>query len=200
LWKQSSELVEFFAAVETLGAAEFVEFNPVVIRGLDYYTGTVFEARDTRGDFRAILGGGRYDNLVADVGGGRMPGVGFAMGDVVMGLVLTKFGKYPSLETAPAKVLVTMFSKEEADLSMKIARELREDGIATEWYPAPDRLPKQLKYAAAQGMRLAVILGPDEVNQGTVIIKDLILREQSSVPMKDLVQEVRSRLAAASAG
>ncbi|MFN2299719.1 MAG: ATP phosphoribosyltransferase regulatory subunit, partial [Anaerolineales bacterium] len=67
LWRQSSELAEFFEAVESFGVREFLEYDPSVIRGLDYYTGTVFEARDSNGEFRAILGGGRYDNLVADV-------------------------------------------------------------------------------------------------------------------------------------
>ena len=69
LWKQSDELVAFFDAVADLGVSDYVEFEPSVIRGLDYYTGTVFEARDREGEFRAIFGGGRYDNLVSDVGG-----------------------------------------------------------------------------------------------------------------------------------
>ena len=122
LWKQSRELVEFFDAVKAFGVAEYVEFNPAVIRGLDYYTGTVFEGRDAAGEFRALLGGGRYDNLVADVGGGKISGVGFAMGDVVIGLILKKFGKEPKLRIAPADVLVTTFSAQEAAASMERRR------------------------------------------------------------------------------
>ena len=141
LWKQSRELVEFFDAVKAFGVSEYVEYNPAVIRGLDYYTGTVFEGRDCAGEFRALLGGGRYDNLVADVGGGKIPGVGFAMGDVVIGLILKKNEKEPKLRIAPADVLVTTFSAQEAAASIEVSQALRAAGIAAEWYPAPDGFP-----------------------------------------------------------
>ena len=90
LWQQSSELRSVFATLDAMGVSTYVKFDPQVIRGLDYYTGTVFEARDEDGG-RAILGGGRYDNLVADVGGEPLPGVGFAMGDVMMTVILKKY-------------------------------------------------------------------------------------------------------------
>ncbi len=86
-------------------------YDPNIIRGLEYYTGTVFEARDRDGEFRAILGGGRYDNLVADVGGLPVGGMGFAMGDVVIRLVLQKYGCLPVLKTFPAQVMVTIFDE-----------------------------------------------------------------------------------------
>jgi histidyl-tRNA synthetase len=194
LWKQSRELVEFFDAVKAFGVSEYVEYNPAVIRGLDYYTGTVFEGRDCAGEFRAMLGGGRYDNLVADVGGGKIPGVGFAMGDVVIGLILKKSEKEPKLRIAPADVLVTTFSAQEAAASMEVSQSLRAAGIAAEWYPAPDRLPKQLKYADALGIRLAVILGPDEIRQGKATLKDLIRREQETIERADLSKEISKRL------
>src|SRR5205814_6102953 len=84
IWKKSEELRRLFAAVEVLGASSYVRFAPHIVRGLDYYTGTVFEAWDQDGEFRAILGGGRYDDLVADVGGKPVKGIGFAMGDMVI--------------------------------------------------------------------------------------------------------------------
>jgi len=81
LWKESEELVRFFEAVDALGIREYLQYAPHIIRGLDYYTGTVFEAQAVTADIqRAVLGGGRYDNLLADVGGDPLPGVGFAMG------------------------------------------------------------------------------------------------------------------------
>jgi histidyl-tRNA synthetase len=200
LWRQSDEMVEFFAAGKEMGIEPYLEFNPAVIRGLDYYTGTVFEARDASGEFRSILGGGRYDNLIADVGGGRLPGVGFAMGDMVVGLVLAKYGKSPQIKTAPADVLVTTFSAEEAAASLRLARDLRLAGIAVEWYPTPDRLPKQLKYADALGIRFALILGPDEVRDNRVTIKDLAAREQITVDGSAAVREIGERLAASKRG
>ena len=201
LWTHSDELKDFFAAAESFGVKEYLEFNPAVIRGLDYYTGTVFEARDAAGEFRAILGGGRYDNLVADVGGGdRIPGVGFAMGDLIIGLVLKKLGKEPALKVVPSQVLVTTFSEKEQDDAMTTAQDLRRAGIPAEWYPSTDRLPKQLKYADALGIPLAVIAGPDEIRDGKVTLKDLGKRDQVTITRDALVQEVRSRLAGRGAG
>jgi histidyl-tRNA synthetase len=195
LWRRSDELKEFFEAADAFGVRDFLEFNPAVIRGLDYYTGTVFEARDTAGEFRAILGGGRYDNLVADVGGGRVPGVGFAMGDLIIGLLLKHLGKEPALKVVPADVLVTTFSPEERRAAMQLAQSLRAAGIAVEWYPSAERLPKQLKYADALGIPLAVIAGPDEVRAGKATLKDLAKREQTTVDVGALASEIRARLA-----
>jgi len=200
LWKKSDELTAFFQAAESFGISAYLEYNPAVIRGLDYYTGTVFEARDTAGEFRAILGGGRYDNLVADVGGDKLPGVGFAMGDLVIGLVLKQYGKEPAVRTVPTDVLVTSFSADEMPASMKAAQSLRDSGISAEWYPSADRLPKQLKYADALGIPLAVILGPDEIRQGQATLKDLTKREQVVVPIGDLAQAVRHRLVGTRSG
>ena len=110
LWRQSDELVRVFAVLKAMGLRDYVGYDARIIRGLDYYTGTVFEARDLDGG-RAILGGGRYDNLVADVGGDPLPGVGFAMGDVMMTIVLQKYGLIPALGLSPARVLVTIFDE-----------------------------------------------------------------------------------------
>jgi histidyl-tRNA synthetase len=200
LWMNSAELKDFFDAAESFGIRDYLEFNPAVIRGLDYYTGTVFEARDTAGEFRAILGGGRYDNLVADVGGDRIPGVGFAMGDLIVGLVLKKFGKEPALRVVPADVLVTTFSLQERDAAIKIAQSLREAGIAVEWYPAADRLPKQLKYADTLGIPMAVISGPDELREGKATLKDLVKRDQVTVTTGDLAREIQKRLVGTRSG
>ncbi|MCX6027528.1 MAG: ATP phosphoribosyltransferase regulatory subunit [Chloroflexi bacterium] len=194
LWRKSEELRSFFQAVKALGLEEYVEYDPAIVRGLDYYTGTVFEARDREGEFRAVLGGGRYDNLVGDVGGERLPGVGFAMGDVVIQLVLEKFGCLPSLRAAPAQVLVTTFGPGEVGASLDLGRRLREAGVFVEWYPTPDRLAKQLKYADQAGIRFAVICGPDESVRGSVSLKDLAKREQIEVKIDSLAEEVRRRL------
>ena len=103
LWKKSEQLVRLFNALEALGVKEYVKFDPNIVRGLLYYTGTVFEAYEMSGSLkRAILGGGRYDNLLADVGGQPLPGVGFAMGDVVIGIILQEKGLLPEFIPSPA--------------------------------------------------------------------------------------------------
>ncbi len=191
LWRQSEEAVAFVDAAEAMGIGEFLEYDPTVIRGLDYYTGTVMEARDRGGEFRAILGGGRYDNLVGDVGGDRLPGVGFAMGDVVMGLVAQKYGKVPPLGASPSQVLVTMFDKNSQAAALRLAAELRAAGVRAEWYPESAKLDRQLKYADATGIRYAVIQGPDEIAKGVVTVKDLRDRSQRVMERTEVAAAIR---------
>jgi len=196
LWQQSEELVRLFQALEALGVREYVRYAPHIVRGLDYYTGTVFEARDTGGEFRAILGGGRYDNLVAAVGGAPLAGVGFAMGDMVITLVLERFGRIPAArELAPAPVVVTVFDAERQPESMRIAAQLRAAGIPAALYPEAVRLGKQLKHAQRIGAPAAVIAGPEETAAGAVGIKDLMRREQHTVPREKLAETLQKILA-----
>ena len=111
LWQESEELCQVFATAEAFGVADYLVYDASIVRGLDYYTGPVFEAYDRERKFRAIFGGGRYDNLVADVGGDRITGVGFAMGDVIIELLLERAGKRPELPLSPSRVLVTLFRR-----------------------------------------------------------------------------------------
>jgi len=110
VWQESDELRQVYATAQALGVGDYLLYDAGIVRGLDYYTGPVFEAYDRERFFRAILGGGRYDNLVAAVGGERISGVGFAMGDVIVELLLERLGKRPALATSPSRVLVTLFS------------------------------------------------------------------------------------------
>jgi histidyl-tRNA synthetase len=175
LWKQSETLVRVFAAVEALGVKEYVRYDSNIIRGLLYYTSTVFEAFDlTGGVRRAILGGGRYDNLMAQVGGDPLPAVGFAMGDVVVTLILESLGLLPADPgRSPADVLVTVFSPDLQPASMKLAAELRAAGLKVVCSPEASKLPKQFKLADRMGMKVTLVLGPDEAAQGKVSVKDL---------------------------
>jgi histidyl-tRNA synthetase len=195
LWRKSDELVRIFDILEALGVREYFAFDPSVVRGLDYYTRTVMEARDREGEFRAILGGGRYDNLVSDVGSSeKISGVGFAMGDMVIALVAAKYGKVPVFPKSPASALVTVFAADSVTVSLEAARLLREAGLAIELYPDAVKLDKQLKYADAQGIRLAVIIGPDEAAAGQATLKNLQNRSQITVNLADLAGKVREFL------
>jgi len=195
LWRKSDELVPFFKALEVLGAAEFVRYEPSIIRGLDYYTGTVFEARDSDGEFRAILGGGRYDNLVGAMGGNPLPGVGFAMGDIVIGLVLAKYGCIPSFPASPAPVLVTVFDEPRLLTSFALASELRQGGLKVVCYPEAGKLPRQMKLADKMGIRVVAIIGPDEDAGGLVTIKDLAARSQVTVARAQTAETIEKMLA-----
>lgn len=183
LWRQSEELVRLFDACKALGMQEYVRFDPNVVRGLLYYTGTVFEAYSLVGEVRrAILGGGRYNNLLAAVGGEPLPATGFAMGDVVISLVLKSLGLSPAQAGAsPAQVLVTIFNPDTQCASLSLSAELRQAGIRTACYPDSAKLPKQFKYADRVGIPLAIVMGPDEIEKQQVTIKNLKDGTQQSV-------------------
>jgi histidyl-tRNA synthetase len=194
LWKQSAELTRFFAVIDALGLRQYFEFDPSIMRGLLYYTGTVFEAWEVGGDIkRSILGGGRYDNLTQDVGGDRVPGTGWAMGDVVIGLILEKYGLLPKdLNINPAPVLVTVFDQYQLLESFKLASELRRAGLNVVCYPEAAKLQKQFKYADRISAKVTLVLGPDEVEKGQVAVKNLINGEQVSVAREALVDTVKN--------
>ena len=191
LWQKSDELTRLFAALEALGVREYVKFDPNIMRGLLYYTGTVFEAFDTTGSLkRAIFGGGRYDNLLADVGGQPLSGVGFAMGDVVIGIILQEAGLVPEFQPSPAQVLVTVFDESLLRQSFALAAELRQAGLKVMVLPEPAKLQKQFKFADRMKMKIALVLGPDEVQQGLVVVKDLSKGEQIQVKREAVLESV----------
>jgi histidyl-tRNA synthetase len=196
LWKKSDELVKFFEAIDALGCLDYVKYDGNIVRGLDYYTGTVFEAREVSGDIRrSILGGGRYDNLLADVGGDPLPGTGFAMGDMVVTLVLEKYGLLSTDEQlSPSQVLVTVFSEETLLESYAFAARLRQSGLKVAVYPEAVKLGKQFKFGDRSGARVAVILGPDELKDQKVSIKDLESGQQEVVSAESAVEKIRRLL------
>ena len=195
LWKKSDELTRLFAALDVLGVSEYVKFDPNIMRGLLYYTGTVFEAFDTSGSVkRAIFGGGRYDNLLADVGGQPISGVGFAMGDVVIGIILQEAGLLPEFEPSPAQVLVTVFDESLWLESYKLAAELRKAKLDVMVFPEPAKLAKQFKFADKMRMKIAVTIGPDEVENGQAAVKNLLNGDQVIVKREAVADEIKKIL------
>ena len=189
LWRESAQMKELFAMLEVLGVADYIAYEPKIIRGLDYYTGTVFEAQAVNGEFRAILGGGHYANLVGDVGGSPLPGVGFAMGDVVIMLVLEAFGLLPADLVNPETLFVTVFSEETLAESLRLSGQLRAAGFRV-IQAEPEKLAKQFKYADRLGLRRALVLGPEEIEGQKVVVKDLQTYEQVSVEREKLINHL----------
>ncbi|MFA5827952.1 MAG: histidine--tRNA ligase [Candidatus Shapirobacteria bacterium] len=192
LYKKSEWLLKIFDLLKIYGISDFVEFDPGIVRGLEYYTRTVFEGWDVNGEFRAIWGGGRYDNLVADVGSkNKVPGVGFAMGDMVIAEVLKQYKKYPVLSANKSKVLVTVFSPELFNSSLEVTNILRKNNINTEIYLNPDiKIDKQLKYADKKGIPYVIVLGPDEIKADSVTIKNMSSGTQTTVKKEDVVNSI----------
>ncbi len=198
LWKESSELIRFFETIDVLGIRDYTYFDPKVIRGLDYYTGTVYEGKAKAAEIRrSISGGGRYDNLLADVGGDPLPGTGFAMGDMVITLLLEKYNILPpSFDFSPAPILVTIFDDEHLLDSYALASEIRDGELKVATYPHAEKIGKQFKYADRVGAKIAIILGPDEIASSQVAVKDLQDRDQVSVPRRDVISVLKQMLAA----
>ena len=195
LWKESEEMQRLFTALRAFGVEEYITYNPKIIRGLDYYTATVFEAIHIKEGGRSVLGGGRYDNLVGDVGGDPLSGVGFAMGDVLVTLLLEKYGLLPEYVSNPAQVMVAVFDQERIADSLEIATTLRSAGIKTMNYSENAKLGKQFKFADRRGIRFVLLAGPDEIVNDQVTIKDLKNGTQQTVLRIDLVKEMHELLA-----
>lgn len=192
LWQESDELRQVFATAEAFGVVDYLLYDPGIVRGLDYYTGPVFEAYDRARQFRAIFGGGRYDNLVADVGGERITGVGFAMGDVIIELLLDRAGKRPDLRTSPSCVLVTLFSAELYPQTLALSARLRQAGIHAEQFLEPEKLGRQVRYADRKGIPYVAILGPDEVVAGQVVLKNLASGEQHALTEEEAIRLLKA--------
>ena len=175
-----------------MGLTDWVEFDPSIVRGLDYYTRTVFEGWDIKGEFRSIWGGGRYDNLTAEVGGKqRVPGVGFAMGDMVIAEVLKANNKYPKLEINQTQVLVTVFSAELLQNSIEITQKLRKAAINSQIYLEPKtRLDKQIKYADKKGIPWVIIIGQNELKENKLTLKNLKTTKQETVSLEKAIKAI----------
>ncbi len=192
LWQESEKLQQVFDTAEAFGLEDYLVYDASIVRGLDYYTGPVFEAYPRDRTSRAIFGGGRYDNLVADLGGDRITGVGFAMGDVVVELLLGEVGKRPELPTSPSQVLVTLFNENLRKETLGLAARLRQAGINAEQILEPIRLGKQFRFADRKGIPYVVILGPDELAAGQIVVKNLETGDQNAYPEDKAIEVIKS--------
>jgi len=159
-----------------------IEFDPALVRGLDYYTGAIFETVVTEPKIGSITGGGRYDNLIKTLGGPDLPAVGTTIGLDRIVDVITELKLWPDLPTTDTEYLVTVFSTETQNKSLEYAAKLRGEGKNVEIYPDVAKLDKQLKYASQKGIPYVAIIGPEEAANNTIKIKNMSTGEQESVP------------------
>jgi histidyl-tRNA synthetase len=185
-------LRDLWNRLEQYGIAEFAEFDPSIVRGLLYYTGTVFEVWDPAKRFhRAIMGGGRYDNLVTALGGQPLSAVGIACSDVTLEEMLELRGKLPELPRV-LDAFVAQYSAAERPTAIRVAQQLRDAGFKTELTMSEAALDKQLKAAVNSGARFTVIVAPDELARGEVNVKNLQNREQRSIKIEDLTATLQN--------
>jgi histidyl-tRNA synthetase len=177
------------AALDAMGLGGYLDLDLGIVRGLAYYTGTVFELFDARGELRAICGGGRYDNLLAALGGVDLPALGFGMGDVVLGELLRDRGLAPAAG-GTVDVFLAAIGSDDLPPMLALGHELREAGLRVEYALAPQAVGKQLKLADSRGARVAIVIGPDDRARGEVMLKDLAANTQSGVPRHRVVERV----------
>lgn len=191
--KYGERFADFLALAETYGIAQYIKVNPMIVRGLDYYTGLVFEVKSLRGLTRSLFGGGRYDNLVGMFGTAQpVPGIGFAASDVVLIEFLREAGLLPELAESSSTVLVTVFSEELAESAVQTVGALRKAGIAAELYPDTAKLQKQLQYASRKNVPFVIVIGPDEAEKGVVMLKDMKAQSQEALTVAEAVTKLSS--------
>lgn len=189
----TQELKNLFKLIEEAGMSNICEFDFSIIRGFDYYTGTVFEVYDKDiNNNRAMFGGGRYDNLInLFVDKANVSGVGFGFGDVTLENFLVSHNLIPELKTKMPKVLITRFPEVPYAEYLKVADMLRANNIATSVYSDEKKLGKQMKYADDEHYDFAVIIGGDELNSETAVLKDLSKGENETVKLSELVEKIK---------
>ncbi len=184
----AQRLAEVFSVLATLGVADYCSFDIGIVRGLAYYTGTVFEIFDRAGELRAIGGGGRFDDLLKALAGPNMPAVGFGIGDVILTEVLAEKGLLPdAAKTSEFYVIdadASLFNK-----VLEIVARLRAAGRGSEFSYKRTTLGKQLKAAAAAGAGRCVIVGQETTDKGLVSIKDMASGKQERVLLEKFLSD-----------
>lgn len=189
--EQLRDLIALDETLKAFGIAGWCEYDLGIVRGLAYYTGTVFEIHEASGAERAMAGGGRYDGLVELFGGPKTPAVGLGMGDVVLMNVLSDKRLLPEDATPKPDAFLIAASDAAAHHLPRQAAALRSQGLHARFsYKTTRNLGKLLKDAAASNARYAVILD-DQTDQGLVALKDLSTGDQSQVALRDLPGELR---------
>jgi len=187
-------LKQLFKYLKWLGIEEkYYRFEPTLARGLDYYTGPIFEAVVEKPKIGSLVGGGRYDNLIADLGGPDIPATGVSFGLDRICDVIKEQNLWSNLSPTATKVLITIFSAEYLEKSIEIANKLRAESIPTELYLDPEtKLDKQLKYADKKGIPFVIIIGPDEVKANRLTFKDMATGAQKKISLENLVSKLKA--------
>ena len=188
----SANLKQIISITNQLGIPrEDILFVPTLARGLDYYTGMIFEVSVPEYGTNSLGGGGRYDKLIGQLGGIDIPAVGIAFGfdrmvEAADKLNLIKLGNLGT------QVLVTIFNKSLLPSSLEIINKLRQKNISSEIYINPeDKLDKQLKYADKKGIPYVIIIGPDEVKSNQVTLKNMTTNDQQTIKIKELASTIK---------
>jgi histidyl-tRNA synthetase len=186
------EIQEVFDKISFLGleSAE-LDFDLTLARGLNYYTGSIFEVEAKGVQMGSIGGGGRYDDLTGIFGLKDMPGIGISFGLDRIYLVAEELDLFPNLEADFTQVLFVNFGETEADYCLKALQYLRKNGVNSELYPDAAKMKKQMNYANKKGIPFVVLVGEDEMSSGLLTVKNMTDGTQSTMKLEDLVSNLR---------
>ena len=184
--KGIAEMEEIFEELSIVNCQLSIELDLCLARGLNYYTGAIFEVKALDAQIGSITGGGRYDNLTGIFGLPGVSGVGISFGADRIYDVLTELDLFPKELLTTAQVLFATFGSDELHYALGWAKELRKAGIAVEVYPEPTKMKKQMGYADAKGIPFVAIVGGDEMAQNKVMLKNMTTGEQQLVDLENL--------------
>ena len=185
------ELDQLFALIQGAEVKLNIELDLCLARGLNYYTGAIFEVKALDVQMGSITGGGRYDNLTGIFGMPNVSGVGISFGADRIYDVLTELNLYPASLQSSTQLLFATFGQEELTYSLSWAKALREQNIAVEVYPEPTKMKKQMGYADTKQIPFVAIVGGDEMAQNKVMLKNMTSGEQKLVSIEEIVAEVK---------
>jgi histidyl-tRNA synthetase len=190
--KGIEELSYVLEHVNKIGVGKaIVEFDVTLARGLNYYTGAIFEVKANNVQMGSITGGGRYDDLTGLFGLKGMSGVGISFGADRIYDVMNELNLFPSSVLASTKVLFINFGEAEQFYSMKVASDFRKKGIACEVYPSSVKMAKQMKYANDKKIPFVVMIGSKEMESGQLTFKDMASGEQFSGKPEELISRIK---------
>ena len=186
--KGIEEMEEVFALMSSAGVQLNVELDLCLARGLNYYTGAIFEVKALDAQIGSITGGGRYDNLTGIFGLPGVSGVGISFGADRIYDVLTELNLFPKELQSTTQILFATFGQDELRYALTWAKALRAEGIAVEVYPEPTKMKKQMGYADAKQIPFVAIVGGDEMAQNKVMLKEMSSGEQKLVLLDELLK------------
>ncbi len=192
--KGISELEEVFQNVKLLNLSLDLDFDITLARGLNYYTGAIFEVKCKDVKMGSIVGGGRYDNLTGIFGMPDVSGVGISFGADRIYDCLEELNLFPNQISASTTLIFANFGVQEVKQCLQYAKILRSKGIKTEIYPEEVKLQKQMKYANDKKIPFVALLGEKEIDEGVIVLKNMISGEQSSLTVEQIIDFLSKKL------
>lgn len=183
-----AEMEEIFGYIDAVGTGLDIELDLSLARGLNYYTGAIFEVKAKDYPIGSICGGGRYDDLTGIFGMPGMSGVGISFGADRIYDVMTALDLFPEEAGITTEVMFVNFGGKEGIAALPVLQTLRDKGVASEIYPEAAKMKKQMEYANRRGIPFVVLLGEDELSSRTATVKDMRSGEQETVSLDSLAE------------